>query len=233
MLTHELLESRWNRLIKELSEQPEITVESEKQSGAPESEVRAFLEENGIPQDPDLVTFYTWANGLKLSWLIDSDGAKRVGGNIEMSPIADLNNPEAWYCPDFFEEEFEGYGEQFDQAIGHVFPFDFWRFNCDESIEVAALFKKGDTVNVFVSEDYMACMTDTALVSFGEYIELIFRTYGSPAARKVLQLGCSNDEAVRASERFPELLTKEVRLPELMQLDIYRHQGEFFGAPRA
>lgn len=210
------LHQRWQTMVRRLKAEPGVTVTvAEKSLGSNEGYVKEKAKKLGIPPHSDLVTFVSWAGGVRLQWTIE--GTAAFGGSIEIPNLAQLVKSPMWQGPmDALEElVVEAYGVSFDPAEGHVVPFDFFQHD-PENIEIAAFLPRGDELDVIVSEDHIACIDSTALLSFAEYIDLVFRTYGSPLVRDALQMGC-NEDSVRARDAFEGILTKEIPLSELVE----------------
>lgn len=213
-LDKQAFEQRWSQMLRDLEAEPRVTVNvAEKAAPADEAEVLRILEELEIPADPELVAFSTWANGIQLNWTIE--GGERHGGSISITSVDQLNDEESPAMEMLEDFPLESYGVEFDPAAGHVFPFDFFQRDQD-NLEAACLLPRDGSVDVFASEDEMACFTDTLLVSFAEYLDLLFRSYGAPGARAALQQGYSNDEASYARDKIPGILTKRVSLSDLV-----------------
>ncbi len=217
-LTPTELRSRWDAMITDLKAHPSVKiVKAELNPPMREDQALEVAKRLGLAPTADLRAFLALCDGMSLSWTIEGV-AGYYGGMIAIPSFGTLDDPDEWPCgPDALENPLSAYGVDFEEAQGNVVPFDFFQRTKDE-IEIAAMLPRGDALDVFVSEDQTACLEDSALVSFGEYIALLLRSFGSPIARKALQLGSSNTDAERASQVIPGILTRTYSLDALIEL---------------
>lgn len=212
------LRTRWDALIAELKAHPSVKItKAELTPPMNESQVAKVVKRLGLPLTAELRAFLALCDGMNLSWTTEALGGY-AGGMIAIPSLGTLDDPDEWPCgPDALEAPLAAYGVDFEEAQGHVVPFDFFQRTKDE-IEIAVMLPRGETLDVFASDDQTACLEDSALLSLGEYLDLVLRSFGSPMARAALQLGSSNTEAKRAAEVIPGILTRAYSLDALIEL---------------
>ncbi len=211
------LDKRWERMIRELDAHEGVSIrKSELSRPAKPKEQREIADALGIPLTPDLSAYLSFSNGLSLEWRVE--GAWAFGGSIHIPDLRTIANPAKRPGPsDALEVPLQAYGLDMDRAEGKIFPFDFFQGD-EDNIELACFLPRGESLDVFVSEDNIACITDTLLLSFGEYLDLILRAYGSPMARAALQQGRMNRKSTRAAKACPGILEKSYSLSALIDL---------------
>ncbi len=217
MLTTDSIRKAYEDMLAELQAHDEVTI-TKHALGAPitsEAEQREIAEALRLPLTPTLQAYLAFANGLSLEWQYE-EGCN--GGSIGLIDLRTAANPETWLAPmDALEFPIESYGIEAEEALGAVYPIEFFQYD-EDNVELAGVITGRDTIDVFVSEDEVACLEDTALLSFGDYLDLLFRSYGAPMARAALQMGYSNTESKRARDLYPGLFEKTYSLSELIEL---------------
>ncbi|MBN2723022.1 MAG: hypothetical protein JXR95_03010 [Deltaproteobacteria bacterium] len=212
------LHTRWDAMVSELKANPSVTIESAKLNPPmSEEDMNETATKLGLVLTDDLRAFLSFCDGLNLSWTSENlEGY--YGGMINIPSFKTLHDPEDWLCgPDVLEYPICAYGVDFEEPEGEVIPFDFFQRNEDE-MEVAFLLPREDGLDVFVSEDQTACLEYTALLTFGEYLDLVFRSFGCPLARNALQLGYSNEDSLRASDEFSGILKNKYSIDGIIEL---------------
>lgn len=205
-------------MVAELRAQPGVEVtEARLGQPLPEQVVASYARARGLPVTEELLTFYSFANWLRLEWRVE--GAWKYGGKIGIPSLELAAEPWSWRAfgapRDALSAPLDGYGLSFTSAADGITPFDFFA-RSEDNIELAGMFSRGEAVDVFVSSDDLACKTDAHLVTVGEYVDLLLRSYGSPLARSALVGGAA--EQPRAAEAIPGILTKAYALEALVDL---------------
>jgi len=202
-------------MLSELDAHSRVTVrEASLGDALPEEEHAGLAKALGIPLTAGLSAYLGFANGVRLDWQID--GA--FGGSIRIGDLSLLRDPSSHYLgeEDGIFIPTEAYGKNVADAW---LPFDFYEWD-EGTFELAGLLPDGERLDVFVSDDEIACTTNALLLGFGEYIDLILRAYGSSFARAALIMrnGVDNHEGARAEVERPGILRKDYELSTLVAL---------------
>jgi hypothetical protein len=217
-LIHETYRERWNTMVAELRAHPEVeVVEATLGRPVPDSVIAGWARDRGLPPTDELLGFYRFANWATLEWRVAGDW--KYGGKIRIPSLEIAAQPAFWRGfggpKTALDHGLDAYGLSLERAFDRVTPFDFFA-RSEDNIELAGMFARGDDIDVFVTEDDLACMTDTHLVSLGEYVDLLFRSYGATTARAALNGGAAGQ--ARASEAIPGILSKRYSLDDLVEL---------------
>ena len=172
----------------------------------------------GVRLTPGLSALLGFANGIRLDWRIDN--VEDYGGYIAIGDLRSIQDPETHELTE--EDGFELPGgpeipEIQGVAVDRWLPLEFFKRH-EDNFEAAGLLPHGERLDVFVSDDDIACF-DSRLIDLGHYIDLLVRAYGSPLARMAL-LPCLTYRKpdVDAGKAYPALLTQRYNLDNVIQL---------------
>ena len=190
-------------------------------------EIAEFLD----PLPEGLPEYLAFANGLRLTWTVEGNENRRIG-TLAIPPLQRVRKPENWWCAmDALEDIPAAYG---GVDMSRAFPFDFvfWTRN---DVDIAGLLPIDGRYDVFVSDDNVACVDASYLLSFSEYLQLVCRSYASFAARFALT-GRTNPAAVRAADAVPAILQRSWALDDIIAFHSTRFTVEdvqrfFVGSP--
>ncbi len=205
-------------MVAELAGFPGVTV-TEAATGRPlpEEVIVADAKARGLLITDDLLALYRFANWARLEWNAGEDW--KYGGKIGIPSLEMAATPTFWRSfgapKDALKRSFHAYGVETDLAFDKVTPIDFFARG-EDNIELAGMFVNQGRLDVFASSGDLSCMTDSHLVTLGEYVDLIIRAYGAPSARAALNGGAS--EQPRANEAISGILTKRYELREIVEL---------------
>jgi len=169
-------------------------------------EVEAKL---GLSLPPAVRAFYEFTPSMNFEWKDRESG--KIGGTLDMN-IDYLIDSRKWPCRlDALEWEFKGFGIDVPRAKDVLLPFDFYSNDPGFLVDCAAFLLP--SFDVVVSEDGFAGFQDTCLLTFEEYMDLMFRTFCSPSAKVSFSDHRFNDKG-RARHVFPELFERPFSLDQ-------------------
>lgn len=213
----------WDAMVAALRAHPRVTVtHTLRRPPATDDARRAVRAILGDPLPDDIADYLDAANGLELSW----EAGGEIVGAVHIPPLETVADPRTWLCPiDIFEDRGDAYGVPLEP---NVLPFDFVMWS-DMDIDIAGLIRREGRWDVFVSEDNVADPGSSYLATFGDYLDLLMRAYGSSYVRTALCQGHSNDRGLRARDVVPGLFDRTWRLDALIELHV---QGPTIEAAR-
>jgi len=210
-------ESRWQEMVRELRAHPRVRVTAaDTKSPIDDSHIARLAGLLGRPVPDDLRTFFLWTSHLTLSWSIEGY-EHGYGGSIRIPSVDEMGQgPSAWPCAsDVLDAPFHEHGlDLANGREGGILPFDFIDHS-DDQVELA-VFLPTPNLNVSVSVDHGVDLDDTGILSFAEYMDFVFRTYGSPEARPALNSTMTRRLPVR--DVFPALFTKRFTLDSILAI---------------
>ena len=208
----EELSQRWDALVEQLSAHPDVTlVHAERRKPAGEDWIADAHAMWKIPVDPAFDAFYRFADGVRLRWTVEHEGTTFIGGDANFPRLSELDGPEFWPVS---SDTFEGLIRVGGTRLSPVLAANFWEWSQD-SID-AALLVPGDALRVTTTCDYCADVSSSALVGFGDYIDLLFGSYFSrylPTALRVAQR-----RAPLARDAAPSMFERTHALDDLVAL---------------
>jgi len=143
--------------------------------------------------------------GLTPGSAIAPSGDKEIGGSLDID-IYYLIDPRRWrIAMDTFEgSRFEAHGVA-GPASEVILPFDFYSHDPGMNTEAAAFLLP--SFDVIVSEDNAAAWKGSCLLTFEEYMDLMFRSFCSMRARDAL-IDHRVNQKMRAREAYPALFRR-------------------------
>jgi len=171
-------------------------------------------------------------SGLSQGAAIASSGEAEVGGSVDMD-VYYLIDPGRWpMAMDTLEgRRFDAHGVS-GPASEVLLPFDFFSHDPGINVEFAAFLLP--SFDVVVSEDNAAAWEDSCLLTFEEYMDLMYRSFCSMRARDALNNHRVNQK-LRAREAYPALFERPLSLEEdsVLAVDAMALTERFRGAPAA
>lgn len=203
--------NKLNEVVNELKSNPEIFVAHYEILPADLEAIAAVEAELGYQLDHAITDFYKECGGVQLLWINkNNDSFDTIKKQIEnfQKPLDEfayfgqnmppdgsimipsirtvfLKDPEVTVS----EDEFEDYDMLSDWENLIIQPFDMF----GHSKDVAFILNKTPNPPMLLGTDYQACYTDSYVIYFKEYLDLLLKLKGARSRSKFLDMG-SNDE---------------------------------------
>jgi len=186
----------------------------------------------GLRLPPPVRAFFELNTTLRFKWSIGpnrwNDSDHTVGGMLDIDLYYLIDRRRWRMASDSFDDRrYNAHGV--DAPASEVLvPFDFYSHDPGMNVECAAFLLP--SFDVIVTGDDCADINSSSLLTFSDYMDLMFRTYCSPRARDAL---ISSRHTGRARDVFPELFTRTFSLTEESVVALPAHEltNIFRGTP--